>query len=203
MIFFFFPFSFSLTAIFLLCKETVFALTASLLKTEKENRSVFQRPVRRIRKHFAIHSVQRQSIMQWCYVARHISIPDISPSNPFWSSQLFLLWAERTQSWVVKQIWRAVLIYEAAAVAFPPKSNGKKQEILRSRKVHLLFSNEAIKQKCIQSMKTGRNRFFAHVSARLQWQADVKKELTVPFINSPPPFSALPRGNASGTDSAN
>ena len=52
-------------------------------------------------------------------------------------------------------------------------------------------------------MKTGRNRFFAHVSARLQWQADVKKELTVPFINSPPPFSALPRGNASGTDSAN
>ncbi len=103
---FLFPFSFSLTAIFLLCKETVFALTASLLKTEKENRSVFQRPVRRIRKHFAIHSVQRQSIMQWCYVARHISIPDISPSNPFWRSQLFLLWAERTQSWVVKQIWR-------------------------------------------------------------------------------------------------
>ncbi len=152
--FFFFPFSFSLTAIFLLCKETVFALTASLLKTEKENRSVFQRPVRRIRKHFAIHSVQRQSIMQWCYVARHISIPDISSSNPFWSSQLFLLLVERTQSWVVKQFWRAVLISEAAAVAFPPKIERKKQEIWRSRKAHLLFSNEAIKQKYIQSMKT-------------------------------------------------
>ncbi len=131
---FLFPFSFSLTAIFLLCKETVFALTASLLKTEKENRSVFQRPVRRIRKHFAIHSVQRQSIMQWCYVARHISIPDISPSNPFWRSQLFLLWAERTQSWVVKQIWRAVLISEAAAVAFPPKIERKKTENIKIKK---------------------------------------------------------------------